>query len=208
LEEGQVMTECEKHEVELSALIDGESDLATAIQILDHLARCPSCQAYYKRLRSLQELIDQMQTVTDAPVIQLPSRRGIQPRLRAIPLRGIPRWAHALAAVLVLAIGIWSVAQIRSDSVPAPSNAEGLVTIRLEENKGQMSDGRFLEVATELLQADRQYHRLMFQLLEMIQYGDNSMEMVDQPLLARGESGYSEGRGEIPGETGELRIVN
>ena len=44
------MKGCEYYEVEISALLDGESDPARAVEILDHVTRCPSCRQFYQEV--------------------------------------------------------------------------------------------------------------------------------------------------------------
>ena len=98
-------------------------------------------------------------------------------------------------AVLIVAVGLLGVLTVGEPDRLPPLSVEDALTIRLEENKGQMSDLRFIEVVTELLQADRHYHQRMAEILNRIQDRDISAEMPVLHASARNENEYLD-RGE------------
>jgi hypothetical protein len=55
---------------------------------------------------------------------------------------------------------------------------DGEIVIRLEEDKGRMSDERFVAIVSELLRADRRYQNQMYAVLDEVTQN-----------LASGESG-------------------
>jgi len=160
------MKGCEYYEVEISALLDGESDPARAVEILDHVTRCPSCRQFYQEVRSFQSMVDEMQeNLGQAPAQKaaLAEGPGVWERLRAVP-----QWAWGMAAALVVAVGLWG---LHTGGILSPyaSNSDEPVQITLESDKESMNDRRFMEVMTELLQADRRYHQAMFDVLSSIE---------------------------------------
>jgi hypothetical protein len=195
------MSACRNCESELSALLDGESDARTAVTVLDHLTHCESCQDFYQRLRHLQGIIDRMPQQAASSLSAALTRScdtddpipSSHPRAR---IRSLPEWAWAVAAVLIVAVGLLGITQLGMlSSRPASQSAQTL-TIRLEENKGQMSGDRFVELVTELLQADRQYQFKMLDILTAIPPGN---AMAEAPALFA--SMHREGaRQEHPGE--------
>ena len=60
------MKRCNEYEVELSAMLDGESDPATAVMLMDHISQCESCREFYRELRSFQSLVDDLSLEGDA----------------------------------------------------------------------------------------------------------------------------------------------
>ena len=45
---------------------------------------------------------------------------------------------------------------------------DGEVDVVLEEDRGLMTDDRFIELTTEILKADRSYHRKMFEVMSVV----------------------------------------
>ena len=74
-----------------------------------------------------------------------------------------------LAAGLILALGIWLLRPaVLEESAPVLDREGGVVNVVLEQDRGSMSDERFLELTTELLRADRGYHRKMFEIMRVV----------------------------------------
>jgi len=196
------MSACEQYEIEISALLDGESSPAKVIELLDHLVQCPACQEFYQDLRSFQTTVDEL---PDLAVI--PTRPTLRQRLRS-RAGVVPQWAWGLAAVFLFMVGVVGVTTISITDEPDLANSTIPATITLEEHRGQMNDGRFLEIVTELLQAGRQYHNEMAEILKQIQRPTNADELVDRYAIAPDEGGSDEYRGETFQSTPPLRIVN
>jgi hypothetical protein len=93
-----------------------------------------------------------------------------------------------VAAALVIAVGAWSVVWMWPDLGP---REEGVMSIELAANSGAMSDQRFLELTTELLQADRHYHFKMQQIMTAVNRHSFAAEGSTEPPspLADADSG-------------------
>jgi len=160
------MKHCSDYEIEFSALLDGESSPAMALKLVEHVASCSSCSAFVRDLRSTQDFVDGLQMVPDfepEPVATIPTFRK---RQRALWLR--PQWAIGLAALLIATVSIWFGADLGAPSGLTNDMRDGELVIRLEENKGRMSDERFVALVSELLQADRRYQNEMYVVLDEI----------------------------------------
>ncbi|MBN2171457.1 MAG: zf-HC2 domain-containing protein [Candidatus Krumholzibacteriota bacterium] len=177
------MKGCEYYEVEISALLDGESDPARAVEILDHVTRCPSCRQFYQELRSFQSLVDEMQEqLGQAPAEKAAGSvaPGLWERLHAVP-----QWAWGMAAALVVAVGLWG---LHTGGILSPyASSDQPVRITLESEKNSMNDRRFMEVMTELLQADRRYHQAMFDVLSSIENDEQRATGEQVPSQVRAE---------------------
>jgi hypothetical protein len=160
------MTHCSDYEVELSALLDGESEPAMALKLVDHIASCSSCSTFVRELRATQTFIDNLQmarTPETEPAVAVP----IEPkRRRMLGLR--PRWAVGLAALLIVTVSVWFGADIGAPTGLTNDLRDGELVIRLEEDKGRMSNERFVALVSELLRADRRYQNQMYVVLDEI----------------------------------------
>ena len=170
------VTRCDEIEPEISALLDGELSHSECLAVVDHLLVCEHCRAFYRGGRSLDEALHAAQVVSASD--ELPG--GLWERIeaaarppstsRVVPLR-VPRRVRTTlfqaAAVLVLALGGWWMLERRATDLP-PLPADGIVQVAVESNPGAMDDSRFLQMTTELLQADRRYHLKMYQILSAV----------------------------------------
>ena len=57
------MIECRDYELEISALLDGESDPSTAMELLEHVGTCRSCATFVGDVRAVQSKIDRVYVV-------------------------------------------------------------------------------------------------------------------------------------------------
>lgn len=150
------MSNCETYEASISALADGELPKNELLPTLDHLAECASCQAFYRDVRALAaalpvEAIWRRIEEEAAPAF----RRREQSR----------RWPMRLAATVLLVAGLWgALAAVRLAQRPAGEPIE----ITLEEDRGRMTEQRFLDLTIELLRADSRYHQEMLQVLNAV----------------------------------------
>ncbi len=175
------MTQCSDYEVELSAIFDGESDPATALELLEHVASCPSCAAFARDLRTMQANIDLVYVAPGPePIAVLPLER------RRRPIR-VTRWAWGLAAAAVVAVGLSYGVKAALPGGVTGAERDRQVVIRLEENRGAMSDERFIAIVTELLRADRKYQYQMYAVLEALNERDvpNEADIVSEAHRAR-----------------------
>jgi predicted anti-sigma-YlaC factor YlaD len=161
------MKHCEMHQVSLSTFIDGELQPADALAAVDHLARCGECRAFYRDARALDELtLGAVQLATTQPVsADLWRRISKEASLpTAAPTRSAwrrlrPVWASVAAAALVVAIGL--------SLIGRPTDT-GDIEIVIEQDRGSMTNERFVELTSELLRSDRRYHEKMRDVLELV----------------------------------------
>ncbi len=208
------MNACEHHELEISALLDGESTPAGAIAVLDHVTRCPSCRLFYREARTFQECIGGLSaplSAGTAPPVATPGSgkppapgRGRGRR----PIRSVPRWSWPLAAALVIALGWWISGELVGRRAPSAA-ASAPMTIQLGSDPEAMSDARFLELTRELLQADQGYRRMMLGLLSALDRGEDETAETSRYAIHQvesGEGGHHEDLGEPAAAT--MRLVN
>lgn len=160
------MTQCSDYEVGLSAFFDGESDPATALELLEHVASCQSCATFVRDMKMVQETLDRAYvTPQPEPLAVLPIKR------RRHSIR-VTRWAWGLAAAVVVAVGLSYGIRAALPSGVAGAQRDRHVVIRLEEDRGAMTDERFIAIVTELLRADRKYQYQMYAVLDAVSEGD------------------------------------
>ncbi|MEZ4648554.1 MAG: hypothetical protein R3E97_07155 [Candidatus Eisenbacteria bacterium] len=161
--------------LELSALLDGELDREERTAILDRLATDGECRNVYLEMRRMEEVVRSAELPGT-----LPGRiwRTIQTRVGMTPRRSrerawlrpvaVPMWAMSAAAVLVLTLLLWG--NVPTVTPPSALRPQPGVTIQvgLGEDKASMDDERFVELTTELLRADRRYHRKMLEVMQEV----------------------------------------
>ena len=122
------MKRCSDYEIELSALLDGESDPAMALTLVGHVAECSDCSSFVRELSSSQKIIDSLRiapaSVPDSAVTVSHNRQ----RSNVFGLR--PQWAVGLAAALER----------------AQQNAQGTLGLDVGEPVTQLVEGVGLEV--------------------------------------------------------------
>ena len=167
--------QCQDYEIELSALSDGESDPKMAMRLVEHVAECSECASFVKKLRSTQDAVElafpELGSSFQIPKDNKPSSR--------FGVSKVPKWAWGLAAGWLVAAGLWFSYADTPESRAAADMRDGEMVIRLEEDKGLMTDERFVALMTELLRADRRYQSQMLDVLDELHNDHES-----------GESGY------------------
>ena len=186
------MSDCESYEMSLSALADGELPTEDLLPTLDHLAECLSCQAFYRDLRALAAALPAARRL--AASAEAPEEIWRRIEVAAVPAlsrtgRSRP-WAMRLAAALLLVAGLWgALAGVRSTLRPAGEPIE----ITLGEDRGRMTEQRFLDLTVELLRADSRYHLEMLQVLTAVseQVGRQETPVDYDAPLPEGDDGES-----------------
>ena len=168
------MKNCNDYEIELSALLDGESSPAMALRLVDHVASCSGCSEFVRGLRSTQSLIDSLQLESESVPGEEAVGTIVPRQKRFLGLR--PQWAIGLAALLIVSVSIWFGTDVGTPNSLTNDIRDGELNIRLEEHKGRMSDERFFALVSELLQADRRYQNEMYVVLDEIRIGGESGE--------------------------------
>lgn len=167
------MNDCEGHEADLSALVDGELEAGGVLPAIDHLAACASCRGFYLRTRALDSAVRPAAAsgaLGPAPARlwrEIRRRSGLERRGPITGWRALPVWAWgAAAAVILVAVLFWGRGR---DLLPGSLSPPPFIHLRLEEERGQMSVERFVELTAELLRADRRYQRKMYEVLGQVQ---------------------------------------
>ncbi len=168
-------TQCEHLEAEVSALLDGELTATQSLTVVDHLLSCDRCRAFYRGGRSLARALDSAQLASRDATLPDDLWQRIEAAAR-IPKEGgsavvrfaVPWWRALVqvAAVCLIAVGGWWFGHQSTQLPKLPD--DGIVRVAVEGNRGAMDDNRFLRLTTELLQADRQYHLKMHQILTAV----------------------------------------
>jgi len=165
------MLDCSEYEVELSAIIDGESDAVTVVNVLDHVTQCASCRSFYSELRDFQAAVDDVSMVADtAP--------AVAPRVREKRswFRFAPQWGLGLAAASVLIVGLWWGGAFERLSQQGVPREGGEVYVQLGEDRGEMDETRFVEIVTELLSADQRYQDQLYVVLDEMKESNEAGE--------------------------------
>ena len=158
---------CEHYETLLSTWIDQGIGLDEQRETLDHLAECPSCRAFYRDARLLDGLVAVAgaERAFEEPAPAVWEKIRDRTESREVAVAGLPSWAWRAAAVLLLGAALafvpWPIGE--------PPVADGKrLNIVLEGDRDSMTEGRFLELAGELLRADRRYHFAMQEVMERV----------------------------------------
>lgn len=188
------MGRCELCEIEISALLDGESPDEVLLPLLDHLAECAGCRGFYQRARHLDEAVaglrgHRAETAPPALWQEIERAAGLAPR------RALPRWPARLAQIaagVLLVFGLWAAAGAPSERGRTPERLE----VVLGQDAGQMSETRFAQIVVDVLRADRRYHRKMLEVMTAVEALSSKSENPEpiRPTLAIDELEEGESR--------------
>lgn len=161
------MDRCELCEIEISALLDGESTDEAMLPALDHLVACARCRDFYQRARQLEGAVATLRTpLAGAPPPEL--WQEIERASGLAPRRALPRWPARLAqvaAAVLLVFGLWAAA-----GAPDRRNEKSAtLEVMLGQDPDRMSDERFARLVVDLLSADRRYHRKMLEVMTAVE---------------------------------------
>jgi anti-sigma factor RsiW len=117
----------ERRELQITAYLDGELDLTSALDLESHLEQCPDCARSLAAQRALQ------QAIAGADLRFRPAPDQVRRLRRKIAGRpSAPAWwaggprLRAIAALLLVAVASWSVGRrwpVRPEGVPAAAAA-------------------------------------------------------------------------------------
>lgn len=188
---------CERHEVLISTWMDEGLERDDQRELFDHIARCPGCRRFYADARALEGLVALAGAAAGS---ESPPPPGLWDRIRnraeeePADAGAWPSWAWRAAAALLLGAALafapWP------STRPQGGSARQLEVV-LEEDRGDMTESRFLELATELLRADRRYHFAMQEVMEKVIDDEWKPEGVTSEGLSE-EPGNDEEKGEGP----------
>jgi len=174
------MSHCETYEISISALADGELSAEDLLPTIDHLAECPECQAFYRDVRALAAALPAGPAAESASGEEAPEEIWRRIEVATAPAVGpaVGRtgparpWALRLAAAVLLAAGLWGALAAVRFLRPADAPIE----VTLGEDRGRMTDRRFVDLTVELLRADSRYRHEMLQVLNTVSEQDKRQE--------------------------------
>jgi len=138
-----------------SLALDDEIDHPELLVLLDAMADDPRARDFWRAARRAENRLDRLR----APNVP----RAVRTTSRTTPRRARRRLiAVSVAAVLLVAVGL-NLYRPSTESTPIDGAA---LHVKLGESPGSMSDDRFVELAVELLRADRRYLDEMADLLD------------------------------------------
>ncbi len=194
------MSDCETYEMSISALADGELPMEDLLPTLDHLAECPSCQAFYLEVRALAATLpagasDDARRLSASAPGEAPEEIWRRIEVAAAPALSrtwrIRPWAMRLAAAVLLVTGLWgALAVMRSAVGPVGEPIE----VTLGDDRGRMTEKRFVDLTVELLRAGPRYCQEMLQVLTAVNERGGGQETpadYDVPL-PEGDDGASD----------------
>lgn len=187
------LTARERLEADLSALVDGELETERLLEVVDRLLDEPAAQRFYRRARALSGMVEAVDAAvrTEAPpevwrriagavapntgseeATEPQPRNGGAWRTRERRTFGahLPGWAaFAVAAALLVAV-LATGWLLRRDtgSLREPAQAADAIA-SVDVGQGNMTDSRFVQIATELLSADRHYRREMVDIIQTVE---------------------------------------
>jgi hypothetical protein len=155
-------------EENLSAIMDGELTGEKLLESIDALVETGELRSFWRDSRSLQKALAAPQAgLIEAPPDSLWDNveyaTGKQ-RAKVFQLNKVSPQVWAAAASIVLIFSL-TVAGLLRGTFPEQANAK---TIQLGQNDGRMTEDRFIDLTTELLQADSRYHRKMLEVMQTV----------------------------------------
>jgi len=197
-------------EIQVSALLDGELGREETLAVVDQLLDSSELRRFYREGRRLDVALGQLHAADagEGPPSELWRRIVAAAQLPegapASASRSRPpvwRWALQAAAVVLVAVATWLLAPSgQRPGDPLDLAGSDVVSVALASAPDRMTERRFLEITTELLQADRSYHHQMYQILQAVHRpslegsSEGPLPLVDGgPGLRRARAGDTDG---------------
>lgn len=179
------MSSYEKLEADVSAILDDELRGESLRGTIDALLEDEELRNFWRANRTLSKSLEKPRGAEGFEPLpadgwtKVRRKSGLR-RPKVYLLHNQAQKSVAVAATILLAI-VLSVGTI----IEFPFiNSAGATTVTLGDESGNMSEKRFIELTTELLEADHRYHRKMLEI----------MELVNQEAYNRGAEDRSETR--------------
>lgn len=107
------MIVCKEYEARISALIDDELSARERIEVLEHIAQCPACKAYWEDLLSIRDALRAQEGVPAgfADAVMARVRVTAQEKVSDRKVLRFPQWkrlAALTACCAVVVLGIWT----------------------------------------------------------------------------------------------------
>ncbi len=160
-------TNCESYETLISTWVDEGLEHGGQRELLDHLVRCPACRGFYADARALEGLVALAGSgaTGEEPAPEIWQRIRSRTEDRESSGESWPSWAWRAAAALLIGAALAFAPWPTSSSLERSGEQ---VEVILEEDRGLMTEGRFVELAAELLRADRRYHFAMQEVMDKV----------------------------------------
>ena len=176
------MNGCERYQINMSALMDGELSSEELADTIRHLAACDACMKEFDSFQVLQKRVNHE---VKAPTVPARLWKAIwregDAKTEAISRRYNPAVMRALrlAAVIILCFGL---GYTLSKPVFHLQPHDPGTPIVLASSPGSMSEDRFLEITRELLSADPAYHRKMYLILTALinHFGEGNLQSLKE----------------------------
>lgn len=109
------MLVCKDYEARISALIDDELTAAERVEVLEHLAQCPACKAYWEEmllirgaLRATVEVPAGFADAVMARVRATAQEKPVTAERKTLRFPGWKRFAGLAACCAVVLLGVWA----------------------------------------------------------------------------------------------------
>lgn len=164
---------CDQFEILISSWMDDELSRLETTEMIDHLVRCKACREAYRQARALEGalLADGRIPANAAAAVPKSGWERIEQRASQERTRQSSPWLLRAAAVAFvgLALALTVVPRIDDGSrVATARSLGGEIEVELGSRSGEMTEERFLEIATEVLESDRRYQRAMLKVMDSV----------------------------------------
>jgi len=162
------MSQYETNEMNLSAIMDGELSGEEICRTIDALIEEKELIAFWKKGRQLNRGLvadsSEENVVMPEGVWDKVEQKSGLGRKKVFKLDSFqPRvWAAAASIILVISFATSGIIDFRDFF------QSGDQTVELSSQGGKMSEERFIQLTTEILEADSRYHRKMFEVMQVV----------------------------------------
>ena len=121
------MTVCKEYEARISALIDDELTDADRLEVMEHLAVCPACKAFWEDLLAMR---DALREEVPAPAgfadavmsrVRETAQEAAAAEKKTVRFPGWKRFAGLAACCAVVALGVWLADSMQPESMTMSS---------------------------------------------------------------------------------------
>ncbi len=153
------MVVCKEYESQISALMDDELTADERIAVLEHLAQCPACQAYWEDLLSLRDALRTQEGGAPDGFVDAVMARVHETRQDFVSERKVlrfPQWkrfATLAACCAIVLLGIWVIPSMENNSMDmAMTNGSATPERAMQENSTTSSPWELPEVDYDVSQ--------------------------------------------------------
>jgi len=142
---------CSAFRKQISLLLDGALDEATAATLKAHMAGCADCQRFHDRIAAIDVTLRENRAVFPPAALTERIKSNVEAyRARKEGREFFPVWSHVavLALVLLLAVGVGNLAGRLVTDVFTQQRADAFVDQLIPGQNGWVSDA-FIELGAE-----------------------------------------------------------